>query len=128
MTPAGAPDIGDRGDYADSETYLDLNLFPPGYEFDSDRGRNGASTSRDPTLNDTDQDDDVEVADRENIDNERLLREMISVRGYCPKCGCSRVGYQRTYSTDAANAEGSGEVDGAGSGENSITCDIQTVD
>lgn len=124
MIPTGSPDLGEP----ESDTYLDLNLFPPGYEFDCERGRNGASTSTDPASNDTDHDVDVEVADPENIDNERLLRSVIPVGGYCPICGCSGAGYQRMYSTDAANAEGSDEAEGAGSGEDSITCDIRTVD
>ena len=120
MNPPGAPDAGDQ----ETDTYLDLNLHPPGYEFDCERGRNGASTSTDPASNGTDH--DVEVADPAgNIH----IRSMISVAGYCPVCGCSGVGYQRTYATDAANAEGSDEADVAGSGEeDSITCDIVTVD
>ena len=122
MTPTGAPDLGER----ESDTYLDLNLCPPGYESDSERGRNGASTSRDPALNDTDH--DVEAADQGNIDNEMRLRSMISVGGYCPICGCAGVEYLQAYSTVAANAEGSDEADSAGSGEDSITCDIRTVD
>lgn len=123
MTPTGAPDAGDQ----ESDTYLDLNLFPPQYHFDCERGRNGASTSRDPASNGTD--NDVEVADPGNIHNGGLLRSMIAGGGYCPICGCSGLGYQGMHSTNAANAEGSDEADGAGSsGEDSITCDIVTVD